>query len=33
MMCVESVDYYALVNGDIVGPIILKRGLSQYDPL
>jgi len=32
-MCVESVDYSVLVNGEQVGPIILGCGLRQGDPL
>jgi len=32
-MCVESVDYYVLVNGEQVGPIIPGCGLRQGDPL
>jgi len=32
-MCVESVDYSILVNGEQVGPIILGCGLRQGDPL
>jgi hypothetical protein len=33
MMCVETVDYSVIVNGNIVGPIIPGRGLRQGDPL
>ena len=33
MMCVSTVRYNVLVNGMEVGPIILKRGLRQGDPL
>ena len=32
-MCVESVDYSVLVNGEQVGPIIPGRGLQKGDPL
>jgi len=32
-MCVETVDYSFLVNNEVVGPIILGRGLRQDDPL
>jgi hypothetical protein len=33
MLCVESVDYSIIVNGNSVGPIIPGRGLRQGDPL
>ena len=32
MLCVTLVQYYASINGELVGPIILKRGLRQGDP-
>lgn len=32
-MCVESNDYYVLVNNDAVDPIIPSRGLQQGDHL
>jgi len=32
-MCVEPVDYSVLVNNEVVGPIILGKGLRQGDPL
>jgi len=31
--CLESVDYFVLVIGEQVGPIIPGRGLRQGDPL
>ena len=33
MMCVETVDYFVIVNKQLVGPIIPGRGLRQGDPL
>jgi len=30
-MCIESVDYYVLVNNESVGSVILLRGLCQGD--
>lgn len=33
MMCVSSVCYSILTGGELVGPIILERGLCQGDPL
>ena len=33
MLCVSTMRYNVLVNGMEVGPIILKRGLRQGDPL
>lgn len=33
MTCVETVDYFVIVNKDMVGPIIPGRGLRQGDPL
>lgn len=32
-MCVERVDYFVIVNDDIVGPIKSVRGLHQRNPL
>jgi hypothetical protein len=33
MLCVETVDYSVILNGNPVGPIIPGRGLRQGDPL
>lgn len=32
-MGIETVDYFVVVNGNVVGPIIPGRGLGQGDPL
>lgn len=33
IMCVKLVSYLVLVYSELVGPIILRRGLCQEDPL
>lgn len=33
MLCVKSVEYFVLVNGELVGPIIFQWGLRQGCPL
>lgn len=33
IICMEIMDYYMVVNGSIIGPITLGRGLRQGDPL
>lgn len=33
VMCIESLDYSGLVNGEHVGPVISGRRLCQGDPL
>lgn len=32
-MCVEFVDYYVIINNNLLGFIITGRGLRQGDPL
>ena len=32
-LCITTVSYLVLMNGDLVGPIIPRRGLSQGEPL
>lgn len=32
-LCIETVDFNVLINGDGVDPIIPRRGLEQGDPL
>lgn len=33
IMCVETIDYSVIINNDLVGPIILGRGLRKVNPL
>ena len=33
MLCVSTIQYHGSVNGELVGPIFLERGLCQGDPL
>lgn len=33
MLRLENVDYFVIVNGSRVGPIVPRRGLKQGDPL
>ena len=33
LLCITSMQYYASINGNLVGPIIPKRGPLQGDPL
>lgn len=33
MMCVNSIDFHVLVNGEGVGPILPGRRLKQEDPV
>jgi len=33
MLCVETVNYSVIVNGEVVGPIVPGRGLRQGDPI
>ena len=33
MMCVETVDYFVIVNNEMVSPIIPGKGLRKGDPL
>lgn len=32
-LCIETVDFNVMINGDTVGHILPKRGLRQRDPL
>lgn len=32
-MCITTVDFNIMVNGDVVGPVTPKKGLRQDDPL
>lgn len=33
MMCVDSVSYGILLGGNLMSPIILRRGIRRGDPL
>jgi len=33
MLCVETIDYFVLVNGSSLGSIVSGRGLRRSDPL
>lgn len=32
-LCIETIDFNVMINEDIVGPILPRKGLRQWDPL